>query len=67
MELPGGRIGFTYSDMGGDINIQGRDINISQGADAILPTLFTRGQSEAGDITIQGRNITITEGSQQFR
>ena len=56
----------SYSDFGGDIRIRGRDITIAQGADAILPTIFTRGELGAGDITIQGRNITITEGSQQF-
>ena len=56
----------SYSDFGGDINIRGRNITISQGAEANLPTIFTRGQAEAGDITIQGQNITITEGSQQF-
>ena len=57
---------FIYSSFGGDIIIQGENIIISQGTEALLPTLLTRGNFGAGDITIQGRNITITEGSQQF-
>ncbi len=65
-ELPNGRSIFTYSPFGGDINIRGRDITIAQGAEATLPTIFTRGDSAAGDITIEGQNVTITEGSLQF-
>ncbi|WP_019506853.1 filamentous hemagglutinin N-terminal domain-containing protein [Pleurocapsa sp. PCC 7319] len=66
IESPGGRTEFIYSDVGGDINIRGQDITIAQGTEATLPTIYTRGQSQAGDITIQGRNISISEGSQQF-
>lgn len=65
VELPGGRTGFTYSPIGGDIKIRGRDITIAQGAEATLPTIYTRGQSQAGNITIEGQTVTITEGSQQ--
>lgn len=66
VELPDGDTEFTYSPIAGDIKIRGRDITIAQGTEALLPTIFTRGDSEAGDITIEGQNVTITEGSQQF-
>ncbi|MDJ0742496.1 MAG: filamentous hemagglutinin N-terminal domain-containing protein [Xenococcaceae cyanobacterium MO_167.B27] len=62
---PFGPSDFIYSPFGGDIIIQGENIIISQGTEALLPTLLTRGNFGAGNITIQGRNITITEGSQR--